>query len=215
LILARNLSWDDLESRQQQCVAAVRDNPRRAFLLVSEPLPTFTGGRSAMPSGLLWDAARREREGVSARAVDRGGQWTYHGPGQILVYPIVSLPALGWRKRDVVRLLDTVRGGVLAFLEELGVSAEAPPDSDARPFGVYVDGSKLVSFGISLHGGICANGLALYCRPQSVFFSGIVPCGVACQPIVSLAELGVTIDWESAASRLAEAVKKSFQEPRT
>lgn len=214
-LTARDLPWDELEARQQACIAAVRENPRRAFLLLSEPRPTFTGGRSAGEAGLVWDGARRQNEGVDRQTVDRGGQWTYHGPGQLLLYPIVSLPALGWRKRDVVPFLDTVRGGAVRFLNALGVKAETPPNSKEQPYGIYVEGRKLASFGISLHGGICAHGLALYVKPQSHFFAGIVPCGVPSQPIVSLAELGVDIDWPNAAAALADAVKNSFQEHRT
>lgn len=211
LIVLRDVCWAELEKRQAECVAAVRENTQRAFLLLSEPRATFTGGRSANESGLQWDQTRRQQEGVDVQTVDRGGRWTFHGPGQILLYPIVSLPALGLHKRDVVPFLDALRGGVMDFLRDVGVAgAAAPENSCDKPFGVYVGDRKLVSFGISLHEGICAHGLALYAEPQTRFFEGIVPCGVPNQKVTSLVELGLRLDWEEAATRVAAAVKKRF-----
>jgi lipoyl(octanoyl) transferase len=87
--------------------------------------------------------------------------------------------------------------------------------SPDTPLGLYRDGRKLAAFGISLHHGISAHGVAVYLEPQLAWFEGIHPCGVPGAKPISLAELGVSLPWNVAAERLAASLKNSFQAPRT
>jgi lipoyl(octanoyl) transferase len=211
----RDIPWSELENRQTARIESVRRDPNRGFLLFSEPQPTFTAGLSAAAADLLWTEPTRERERTEVHAVSRAGKWTFHGPGQLLLYPIVFLPSLGLNKRAAGAFLENLRGSVVHLLRGYGIDAQAPPHSSLTPFGVYARGRKLASFGISLRGGICAHGLALYLSEQHRYFAGIHPCGVPAAPVTSVQEQGVDLGWDRASRELAELVKKGFQENRT
>ena len=208
---ARGLKWETLESRQLALFDEVRAAPERRYLLVSEPRPTFTCGRSGLMADLLWSSIEREARGVGIAQVTRGGKWTYHGPGQILVYPIARLAGLGYPSRAVHRYLGDLRAGVADFLSEQGLM----PELSDSPFGVYVNRKKIASFGVAIQRGVSLHGVALYLEPQTPAFQGIHPCGVPGECFTSLSEEGVALPWEKAAERLASAVKKAFKRPKS
>jgi lipoate-protein ligase B len=210
----RGIAWTELECFQADLARRVASDPSRAFLLLSEPQPTFTAGLSARPADLIWPDEARAREGVAVARIDRAGQWTYHGPGQLLVYPIVFLPAIGLNRRAARLFLDTLRAAAQAWLSRLPIPVEAPPHSGRLPYGLYAGGRKLVSFGISLRGGISTHGMALYLADQRRFFAGIHPCGVPGAVPISVEEVGGRWEWEDAGRDLATLVKKGFQELR-
>jgi len=209
----RDIPFGDLEARQQAARDAVRLDPSAGVFLVSEPKATYTAGRAADPKGLLWSPETASSHGVSLFQVSRGGQWTFHGPGQIVVYPLVSLKALGYPSKGVRRFLGEMRAGVVDFLAEVGLTADA--EDSARPFGIYCQGAKLVSFGIAVERGVSAHGLALYLRDQNVNFQGIHPCGVPGERLASLESLGVLLDWDEAANRLVTCLKNRFTAHKT
>lgn len=203
----RRVPWETLEARQRDCVAATRTDAAKAFLLVSEPEPTFTHGRFAGDADKLWDAERLEKEGARTAPVSRGGKWTFHGPGQIVVYPVVQLESLGLRRRDIREFLHRFRAAAGETLRHFGVEAE----NRDEPFGIYSGGAKLVSFGINVSHGIVSHGLAFYYADQSHFFSGIRPCGVSGERITSLTQLRPGVPpWEVVAEHLASAIKKGL-----
>jgi lipoyl(octanoyl) transferase len=204
-ITRRNIPWADLEALQLELVERVTLDPRQAFLLVSEPQPTFTYGRSSNPSELLWNTP--EDHGVAVHAVARGGKWTYHGPGQVVVYPIAALPTLGYPKRAARKFVSDIAEAVRRFLETLSLESEVRPE----PYGVYLPQGKIASFGVSLRNGVSSHGVAFYTQPQRGNFQGIVPCGSAQTPITSLQEVGVDLAWETAANGLSDYIKRGFQ----
>ncbi len=211
--ILRDIPFGDLEARQQAVRDAIRQDPDAGVFLVSEPKATYTAGRAADPRGLLWSPEAAEARGVSLFQVSRGGQWTFHGPGQIVVYPLVSLKSLGYPSKGVRRFLGELRAGVVDFLAESGLSADT--EDSARPFGVYCGGAKLVSFGIAVERGVSAHGLALYLKDQNPSFQGIHPCGVPGERLTSLESLGVLLDWDAAANRLVSCLKNRFSAPKT
>lgn len=196
----RDIAFDRLEALQREAMARVRSGPERAEWIASEPRPTYTHGRAADPRGLLWTRAQAESRGIAVHGVSRGGQWTFHGPGQVVVYPIVSLRHRGYPTKAVRRFLEDLRAGVTDFLNDLGLEADA--SLPEKPFGVYVGGAKLVSFGIAVERGISCHGLALYLTDQTAWFAGIHPCGVVGERLTSLRALGVSLTWEAAADGL-------------
>jgi lipoyl(octanoyl) transferase len=196
----RDIPFGELEALQREAMAGVRANPERAEWIVSEPRPTYTHGRAADPRGLLWTRAQAEGRGIAVHGVSRGGQWTFHGPGQVVVYPVLSLRHRGYSTKAVRRFLENLRAGVTDFLRSLGLDADPPlPD---KPFGVYVGGAKLVSFGIAVERGITCHGLALYLTDQTAWFAGIHPCGVVGERLTSLHSLDRAPTWEAAADGL-------------
>lgn len=207
----RALCWDELEKARGLAVEAVGARPGLSILILAEPTPTLTRGRSAESSDLLAAPEALAARGIAIRDVGRGGKWTYHGPGQLLVYPIVRLRDLGYGSRGVKRFLTDFRRVLQGAIASLGMES-VTGDS---PFGLFSrDAGKLVSFGLAVSRGITSHGAAIYLEPQRVGFSAVNPCGVAGQRVASLRELGVRAGWEEAAQTVEMAMKKHFAIPR-
>lgn len=202
----RDLPYSELEAHQQRFAELVKADPDHAYLVLAEPKPTFTAGRSAKMEELLWSPEELEKRGVSIERTTRGGQWTFHGPGQIVGYPIVQLRSLGYSSRAVSRFLKELAGAIKTVLAKSGIETDL-----GCPFGLYKEGAKLVSFGISVSQGVVTHGFALNVRPVAPFFSGIHPCGVARQPVTSLEELGLSTDWQVIATQLETQIKKVLE----
>jgi lipoyl(octanoyl) transferase len=158
-------------------------------LLTLEHPKVFTAGKTADLTHILWDPAERASRGIELHEVDRGGDVTYHGPGQLVAYPILRLAGL----RGVV---DYVRA-----LEEVCVRVAADHGIAARPVagytGVWVGDRKLVAIGVRVSSrGITSHGLAFNVTTDLGDFDGIVPCGIADRGVCSLGSLGVetTVD---------------------
>jgi lipoyl(octanoyl) transferase len=137
-------------------------------LLVLEHLPVYTKGKRTEPADLpMGDDWYRER-GIEVADTDRGGRVTYHGPGQLVAYPIVGVD----RVADFVHRLEAVIVGALA---EAGVAAEA---RDVPFTGVWVDDAKIASIGVRVRGGVSMHGLAVNVDNDLTPFEWIVPCGI-------------------------------------
>ncbi len=159
--------------------------------------PVFTLGMNADASHVL-DAGS-----IPVVAIDRGGQVTYHGPGQLVVYPLIDLKRLGLGVRDLVTALETALVGLVA---ELGI--EARPRREAP--GVYVDGAKLASVGLRIRRGCCYHGLALNVAMDLAPFAQINPCGFEGLRVVDLKSLGATITLEATARRLVPHLARTL-----
>ncbi len=152
------------------------------LLLVEHP-PVYTAGRNADEANLRFDAAERVRRDIELFRVDRGGDFTYHGPGQLVGYPVVALAER--RPADWVRALEEVNLRVLAGL---GVQGRRDPD---RP-GVWVGGDKITAVGVRLLASLVTqHGWATNVTTDLSDFDGIVPCGITGRGVCSLQSLGV------------------------
>jgi lipoyl(octanoyl) transferase len=191
---------------QHSLVGKVENDPRTSFLLLSEPNPTFTRGVSSKQEDLLWEFP--DTRGVAVESVHRGGQWTYHGPGQLVAFPILFLPRFGFPKRGVRAFIEKVMDLTHLFLDDFKVSAT----EKSEPFGLYVQEKKIASVGFSVRGGVTSHGIALYLKPQGPFFEGIVACGTKEARTTSLEEHGVLGTWQEIAKRFAGRFESGFQE---
>lgn len=152
--------------------------------------PVFTLGMNAGRDHVLAPGE------IPVVQIDRGGQVTYHGPGQLVVYPLVDLRRAGLGVRDIVTALER---SVIDYAAELGVSAECRKSAP----GVYVDGRKLASVGIRVRRGASYHGVALNVSVDLEPFHRINPCGYAGLEMTRLADLS-SVDSVSTA---AEALK--------
>jgi lipoyl(octanoyl) transferase len=174
--------------------AAVRDRlagrtPDRLLLLEHPPVVTL--GRSADPSNLKMDRAGLRAAGVEVFEVSRGGDVTFHAPGQLVGYPILDLDALG--RRDVHVHLRSLEGALIAALEDLGVPATRVPGRT----GVFVDRErsalrgdrdrKIASIGIGVRRWVTFHGFALNVSLDLEGFDRIVPCGLQDVEMTSVA----------------------------
>lgn len=184
-------AWD----WQRTLVARRAGDAAPDTLLTLEHPRVFTAGKSADLDHLLWDEEERASRGVAFHEVDRGGDVTYHGPGQLVAYPVVRLEGL----RGVV---DYVRA-----LEDVCVRVAGDHGIDARPVpgltGVWVDDHKLVAIGVRVSSrGVTSHGLAFNVTTDLRDFDGIVPCGIADRGVCSLESLGVETTVEDVLVRL-------------
>lgn len=171
-------AWDS----QKRLAAAVADDQADQHLLLVEHPHTYTIGRSGNGCHVLLDDAGLRQRGVSLHWVDRGGDVTYHGPGQIVAYPILTLRRLGYGAVDYVRALEEI---IIRTLADFGIGAGRVA---GRP-GVWVGDDKVAAIGVRVARGVTSHGFALNVAPDLSYFEGIIPCGLAGCGVTSMARL--------------------------
>lgn len=178
------------------------------FLL--EHTPVFTLGRNAQVEHLLRSAEELARVDIDVVETDRGGDITYHGPGQLVAYPILRIEERGLAIRAYLRLLEHV---IIDLLGGYGLNGERMQGFT----GVWVNGAKVAAIGVGVHKGVSFHGIAINIAPNLDHFGWIVPCGIPDKPVgtlQSLLETPPTMD-ELAASfhhHLLDALPRSPQE---
>jgi lipoate-protein ligase B len=184
---------------QQRLVAARQAERIGDTVVLLEHPAVYTLGRRATETNVLLDAAQLDAAGIDVVAVDRGGDVTYHGPGQLVVYPIVRLAG----QRHVVDFVRTLEEVALSALAQLGVRAERRDGLT----GIWVGREKVVAIGVRVGaGGVTSHGLALNVDPDLTHFAGIVPCGLATEGVASLASLGIEVGMATARSAMRAAL---------
>ena len=149
------------------------EGTRADTLLLLEHPHVFTLGKAASPSDVLWDEEERSRRDVEVVWSDRGGEATYHGPGQLVGYPVIDLQHLGL---TIPQYLEKLELSLIAYLAELGIEAEP---GEPGLTGVWRRGEKLAAIGIKLNRSVVSHGFALNLTTDLGYFDGIVPCGHA------------------------------------
>lgn len=172
--------------------AIAEGRAEEAIWLVEHP-PLYTAGTSARPEDL------RDPDRFAVHQTRRGGQYTYHGPGQRVVYVMLDLSR---RSRDVRRFVEALEGWVIATLGEFGLTGHIRPgrvgvwvERPEKP--VLPDGSpaedKIAAIGIRLRKWVSYHGLAINVEPDLSHFDGIVPCGITRYGVTSLVDLGLPV----------------------
>lgn len=179
-IIVRSLGLQDYEPlwRAMQRFTDKRNTATPDEIWFAEHPPVYTLGLNADRSHVL---APRD---IPVIAVDRGGQVTYHGPGQLMVYPLIDLKRNGVGVRGLVTALEQ---SVVDMLAEYNVAAVARADAP----GVYVDGRKVASVGLRIRRGASFHGMALNIDVDVTPFAGINPCGFDDLEVINLRRLGV------------------------
>jgi len=184
------LAW----KMQKELVAAGSTGSHQDRLLLLEHPPVYTLGRSGREEHLLLDEDTRRREGITVHAVDRGGDITYHGPGQLVGYPILDLKRLygarGFNRPDLHLYLRELEQMIIAALTNFDIQAWRYEGYT----GVWVDGDdgplKIAAIGVKVSSrGISSHGFALNVDPNLSHFSGIIPCGIREHGVTSIAQL--------------------------
>jgi lipoyl(octanoyl) transferase len=165
------------------------DTPDELWLL--EHPPVYTLGQAGKPEHLLRD------NGIPVVRVDRGGQVTYHGPGQVIAYVLLDLRRRGLTVKRLVWLLEQAVIDLLAGHGVAGARRAGAP-------GVYVEGAKVAALGLRVRGGCTYHGLALNVNMDLAPFRDINPCGYQGLSVTQLVELGVALAPDAAAAAFAE-----------
>lgn len=196
----------------------IRPLRRAEYMRVWQAMRSFTDKRSPETPDEIWliehdpvytlgQAATREHilnpADIPIEKTDRGGQVTYHGPGQLVVYPLLNLRRLNLSVRAVVTLLEET---VIDFLATYAIHAKTKKDAP----GVYVNAAKIASIGLRIRRGYCYHGIAFNVAMDLTPFSGINPCGFSQLAVTQLADLGGPDDMKIVATILAQQLKNKL-----
>jgi lipoyl(octanoyl) transferase len=183
-------AWD----LQAEIVSAIRDGRAPDTLLLLEHPHVFTMGKAASPDHVLWDEGERSKRDVEVIWSDRGGEATYHGPGQLVGYPILDLAHFDL---TIPAYLQKLEQSLIDYLRDLGI--ESKPGEPGLT-GVWSKGEKVAAIGIKLNQSVVSHGFALNVTTDLEYFDGIVPCGHADKRPTSVEALtGVRLKTEDAA----------------
>jgi lipoyl(octanoyl) transferase len=196
--------YAEAEALQRSVRDALKRGAGPEHLLLLEHPHVYTLGRNATRSDVLADPAWLRERGVEVAECDRGGQVTYHGPGQLVGYPIVDLSP---DRRDVRRYVRDLQEVLVRTLADCGVSAEAREGQEL--VGVWVGEQKIASIGVHLSRWVTTHGFALNVAPDLSYFGGIVPCGLH---QVRLTSIEALTGGAPAMSAVAEACARHFGE---
>lgn len=200
-----------LQKQLQQEVIELRDKPTHGhagalghLLLVEHDPPVITvSRRKTARQHLIATTEALDKAGVEIAETDRGGDITYHGPGQLVVYPILDLNKLGLRLHSYMRFLEDV---VIRTLAQFGIEGQR----DENATGVWVNGSKICAMGVRVSRWVSMHGLALNVTSNLDHFNLIVPCGLAGRTVTSMErKLGKTCPTLYVVKR---AIIRSFEE---
>ena len=172
-------------------------------VITVEHNPVITLGRSGSREHLLASPGELKREGIEVFEVERGGDVTYHGPGQLVVYPIVDLRGHG---RDVKRFVRGLEEATIATLADLGIEAGR---REGYP-GVWVSGRKIAAIGVYVSGWVTRHGLALNVAVNPTHFAMIRPCGLSVESVSICDLLGRTVDLDRVRDALLERIAERF-----
>lgn len=194
-------TWEAMRAFTQQRAPDTEDE-----LWLVEHSPVFTLGQAGRREHLLVPTD------IPVIATDRGGQITYHGPGQVVAYPLLDLRRLGIFVKELVFRIEQA---TIQTLERFGVDARrvkgAPgvyvPYAASRASGEFAGLAKIAALGIKVANGRSYHGLALNVGMDLSPFSLINPCGYANLPAVDLATLDIRVEWNDAAIGLAERLQ--------
>lgn len=182
---------DYLEARELQLalLEKVHAGAEPNTMLLLEHPHVYTKGRLSKQTDVLLPEEELAKKGIPVCETDRGGQVTYHGPGQLVVYPIINLREWGGPVK-YVRALEQV---VIATLAEMGITANC----ESGNTGVWTDHGKIAAIGVKISRGIAFHGLALNVNTDLSLYENIIPCGIADRSVTSMAAiLGEPVDLE-------------------
>lgn len=175
--------------RAMQAYTEQRDEHSADEIWLLQHEPVFTLGRNARPEHLL------DTGDYPVVQIDRGGQVTYHGPGQLVAYLLIDIRR---RKMGVREFVSAMEQAVIGVLAEYGINAAARPDAP----GVYVDGAKIAALGLRIRQGRSYHGLSFNLDMDLAPFARINPCGYAGMAVTQLRDLLGELQWQEVESRL-------------
>jgi lipoate-protein ligase B len=200
------VDYDEAFSMQEKLVKLRQDDAIGDTIVFCRHPSVVTLGRSSVPEDLI---------GWSGKTVqiNRGGRATYHGPGQIVIYPIIKLKEnsnIKFRNQDVRHYLESLEAWALRFLSEVGVNASVESGFPLEPGqlnrGIWSERKKIASIGIAIKKWVTMHGMALNLKDDPKGFSGIMACGFQKNTISSLEELGVVLDYKKAVTTFLETL---------
>ena len=174
---------------QEELVAKRKVGDISDTLILVEHEPVFTLGRNAKDENVLLPRKEIEKLGVDVVEIGRGGDVTYHGPGQVVAYPILDLNALG---KGVLWYINSLEEIVINVLADFGIEA----DGGREDRGVWIGDEKIAALGVRITRGVTMHGFALNVKLDMQPYNWIIPCGIPNKGVTSmnLFNPGITVD---------------------
>jgi len=201
---------ETLAAMEARAAAIAEGTADEAIWLLEHP-PLYTAGTSAKPADLT------DPDRFAVFSAGRGGQYTYHGPGQRVAYVMLNVGARG---RDVRKFVQALEAWVIAALAEFNVTGEIRqgrvgvwvqrPDQPPNPDGTPRE-DKIAAIGIRLRRWVSFHGISINVEPDLTHFTGIVPCGITDHGITSLVDLGLPVTMADLDAALIRQFGASFQ----
>lgn len=190
---------------QKQLHNEVVKDENKQYLIITEHRPVITIGKSGSKSNLLADPGYLKTQGIEVVENDRGGDITYHGPGQIVGYPILNLARF---KKDIHWYLRTLEEIIIQTLSHFNLSGERQDNLT----GVWIKNQKICAIGVKTSRWVTMHGFALNVQTNLEHFKMIVPCGISGKGVTSISsELGNTIDIKNVINILITKFENIFQ----
>lgn len=194
------VGFDEAYNLQMKLVRRRQDEVIADTLLLLEHPPTITLGKSGKLGNVLVPPEKLKKEGIALCRTDRGGDVTYHGPNQLVAYPIINLRE---SQRNIHRYVYDLEEVLIRTLESFGIKASR---DDGHP-GVWVERQEIAAIGLSIKQGISMHGLALNVNPNLEHFSFINPCGFSDRKATSMVKL---LGHELRVETVAETLVRHF-----
>ena len=186
---------------QKQYVADIKSNQRSNTLLLMEHYPTVTTGRTSDPNHIL-DSIKTNPQ-IEIIDTDRGGQTTFHGPGQIIAYPLLNIKGWGGPHK-YIRTLETV---IMSVLSDIDIESQTIPGLT----GVWIKNEKIAAIGVKISRGVAFHGFALNINTDLSFYSHIIPCGIHDKKVTSLQNiLGIEYPMDQVKSLIIKHLSEAF-----
>lgn len=203
-ILVKNLGRSDYCEtwRAMQDFTNARDQDTADELWITEHAPVFTQGLNGRAEHLLAPG------GIPVVQIDRGGQVTYHGPGQLVLYCLLDITRLGLGVKGLVALIET---SVIDLLQGYHITAQGRPGAP----GVYVGAAKIAALGLRIRKGCCYHGLSLNVDMDLEPFTRINPCGYQGLAVTQLLDFGVSDGVEAVGHKLANILTGHLSEKKS
>lgn len=197
------MSYDQAWQVQKELLSARQKGDVGDTILAVEHEPVFTIGRAGTPSHIHASSEQLAQEGIKVYPVERGGDVTYHGPGQLVVYPILDLRG---HRKDLHWVMRTYEEAVIIALKREFLLAG---ERDSQHPGVWVNGAKVAAIGVAVSRWVTYHGVALNVNPNMRHYGLITPCGIADRPVTSLSLLlARPVDIEEVKNPLLEDFKE-------
>ena len=205
-------AYDDAVAEMEREVALIAEGKADELVWLVEHPPLYTAGTSAQPSDLI------EPDRFPVHATGRGGEYTYHGPGQRVAYVMLDLKR---RRPDVRAYVAALEEVIIRTLDAMNVRGERRedrvgvwvrrPEKQGLPDGTMAE-DKIAAIGIRLRKWVSFHGLAINVEPDLSHFGGIVPCGISHYGVTSLVDLGLPVTMEDIDVELRQAFTTVFGE---
>jgi len=187
---------------QESIVADILNDKAPNTLILTEHPPTYTLGTSAQESDVLTREINGET--IAVYPTGRGGEVTYHGPGQLICYALMDIQ----QEKDLHLHVQRLESLIINTLQDFDIQGAR----DSRGIGVWVNGLKIAAVGVRCRKWVTFHGVSLNISPNLQHFSGIVPCGMRDAPVTSIHQLGIKATRQEVEERMIHHATRLFNE---